>query len=147
MVGAAHVRYAFLELENGLETQLRCGGGCCPRVVGLDRSGEQGRIGALRGRRAEVGVKLPDLVAAEAEAREIVALDEHLDAELARKTREVLDRRRSRLQQRARMLVDQGENAHRSEAHMSSMRARTSNRRRPRREGCHFVAATTFTSR
>src|SRR5262249_55407537 len=68
-------------------------------------------------------LELPDLVAAEAEPGEIVALDQHLDAERAREPREMLNRRRSRLQPRARVLVDQGENAHRLQAHTGTRRA------------------------
>src|SRR5262249_54342809 len=95
----------------------RCGSGR-PHKVGLDCSGDEYRIGTLRERRTEVEFQLPGLVAAESKSGEIVALDKHLDAELAREPREGFDRRRSRLQWRARILVDHSENAHRLWPHI-----------------------------
>src|SRR5262245_26390946 len=98
MVGSIHARHSFFELENGLETQLRCCGGGRSHVVGLDCSGDEYRIGTPRERRTEVEFQLPDLVAAESEPDEIVALDEQLDAELVGEPREMFDRCWSRLQ-------------------------------------------------
>ena len=93
-VGLPAVRHPVLELDVDRHPEFAGRRGCDAHQVRLHRAGDQHRVGAACAGLAEVELELAHLVAAEGEARAVVALDAEIDAERRAEVRGGIDRRR-----------------------------------------------------
>ena len=98
------------------EPGLRAGRGGEPAMVGPAAAGRDQRVGAVGERRADEELEVPQLVAAEREREQVLALDPDVGvaADGRREPRQALQRRRPVEQREPRQRGDRRGNTHRS---------------------------------